>query len=459
MIVTRRQLPRRTFLRGMGAAIALPALDAMSPAFAARSFAAGRFVEAGSAATGPTRLSFVYVPNGITMADWTPAAEGTGFELTRIMKPLAEFRQDTLVLSGLAHRNGTALGDGPGDHARAAASYLTGVHPRKTAGADIQNGISVDQVAAQHLAGQARFSSLELGCDDSRTVGNCDSGYSCAYTNSLAWRGPSTPMPPETNPRLVFERLFGDIDTSLPPETRARRLLHRRSILDLVTARTNELMGDLGTSDRHKLDEYLSSIREIEVRIERAEKDLNGLTPGIDKPSGVPVLYADYVSLMFDLQLVAFQTDSTRIVTMMMGREGSMRTYPEIGVPDPHHPLTHHRGNPEWIEKVTQVNTMHMELFAGFLKKLRETPDGDGTLFDHSMIVYGSGLSDGNKHTHDDLPVLITGRAGNLRLGRHVIYDKGTPMTNLFLTVLDRMGVPAERLGDSTGAIEHLTDV
>ena len=459
MIVTRRQLPRRTFLRGMGAAIALPALDAMTPAFAARSFAAGRFVEAGSAATGPTRLSFVYVPNGITMADWTPAAEGTGFELTRIMKPLAEFRQDTLVLSGLAHRNGTALGDGPGDHARAAASYLTGVHPRKTAGADIQNGISVDQVAAQHLAGQARFSSLELGCDDSRTVGNCDSGYSCAYTNSLAWRGPSTPMPPETNPRLVFERLFGDIDTSLPPETRARRLLHRRSILDLVTARTNELMGDLGTSDRRKLDEYLSSIREIEVRIERAEKDLNGLTPGIDKPSGVPVLYADYVNLMFDLQLVAFQTDSTRIVTMMMGREGSMRTYPEIGVPDPHHPLTHHRGNPEWIEKVTQVNTMHMELFAGFLKKLRETPDGDGTLFDHSMIVYGSGLSDGNKHTHDDLPVLITGRAGNLRLGRHVIYDKGTPMTNLFLTVLDRMGVPAERLGDSTGAIEHLTDV
>lgn len=450
----RRHLPRRTFLRGMGALIALPALDAMTPAFATRAFAAGRF-----GAAGPTRLSFVYVPNGITMADWTPSADGTAFELTRIMKPLAEFRQDSLVISGLAHRNGAPLGDGPGDHARAAATYLTGVHPKKTAGADIQNGISVDQVAAQHLAGQTRFSSLELGCDDSRTVGNCDSGYSCAYTNSLAWRGPSTPMPPETNPRLVFERLFGDIDTSLPPEARARRLLHRRSILDLVTARTSELMGDLGASDRRKLDEYLSSIREIEVRIERAEKDLNGLTPGIDKPSGVPVLYADHVNLMFDLQLVAFQTDSTRIVTMMMGREGSMRTYPEIGVPDPHHPLTHHRGNPEWIEKVTQVNTMHVELFTGFLKKLRATPDGDGTLFDHSMIVYGSGLSDGNKHTHDDLPVLITGRGGNLRLGRHVIYDKGTPMTNLYLTVLDRMGVPAERIGDSTGAIEHLTDV
>ena len=451
MIVTRRQLPRRTFLRGMGAVIALPALDAMTPAFGEAA--------TGSAAAGPTRLSFVYVPNGITMADWTPAAEGTGFELTRIMKPLAEFRHDTLVLSGLAHRNGTPLGDGPGDHARAAASYLTGVHPRKTAGADIQNGISVDQVAAQHLAGQARFSSLELGCDDSRTVGNCDSGYSCAYTNSLAWRGPSTPMPPETNPRLVFERLFGDIDTSLPPETRARRLLHRRSILDLVTARTNELMGDLGTSDRRKLDEYLSSIREIEVRIERAEKDLNGLTPGIDKPSGVPVLYADYVNLMFDLQLVAFQTDSTRIVTMMMGREGSMRTYPEIGVPDPHHPLTHHRNNSEWIEKVTQVNAHHMELFAGFVKKMKATPDGDGTLLDHTVIVYGSGLSDGNRHTHEDLPVLIVGGGGNFKRGTHIVYEKGTPMNNLFLTLLDRVGVREDKIGDSTGRIEHLTDL
>jgi hypothetical protein len=449
MIVTRRHLPRRTFLKGMGTVIALPMLDAMTPAFA----------RAAQMNTPTLRLGFTYVPNGITMNQWTPAATGAGFEFARVMKPLEPFRQDTLVLSGLGHRNGAALGDGPGDHARAAASYLTGVHPRKTAGADIQNGISVDQVAAQHVGQHTRFASLELGCDDSRTIGNCDSGYSCAYTNSLAWRGTAKPLPPGTNPRLVFERLFGDIDTSVTPETRARRLLYRRSILDLVGERTTQLAADLGASDRRKLDEYLSSIREIERRIEMAEKDFTGLTPAIDKPTGVPVEYAEYVQLMFDLQLIAFQTDSTRVATMMMGREGSMRTYPEIGVPDPHHPLTHHRGNPEWIEKVTNVNTMHMELFAGFVGKLKATPDGDGSLLDHSMIVYGSGLSDGNRHTHEDLPVLIVGGGGGFRRNNHIVYPKGTPMTNLYLTLLDRMGVPAEQLGDSTGRIEHLTEV
>jgi hypothetical protein len=447
MIVTGKHLHRRTFLKGMGAAIALPMLDAMTPAFAA----------AARAGKPALRLGFTYVPNGITMADWTPKGDGLGFEYSRIMKPLEAFRKDTVVLSGLAHKNGNALGDGPGDHARAGASYLTGVHPRKTAGADIQNGISVDQIAAQHLASSSRFASLELGCDDSRTVGNCDSGYSCAYTNSIAWRGPATPMPPETNPRLVFERLFGDIDTSVSPETRARRMEYRRSILDLVGERTTRLSADLGPTDRRKLDEYLTSIREIEQRIEKAEKDLTGLEPTIDKPTGIPVLYAEYVNLMFDLQLVAFQTDSTRIVTMLMGREGSMRTYPEIGVPDPHHPLTHHRNNPEWVEKVTKVNTMHMEQFAGFIGKLKATPDGDGSLLDHSLIVYGSGLSDGNRHTHEDLPVLIVGGGGDLRLGSHIVYPKGTPMTNLYLTLLDRMGVPAEQIGDSTGRIEHLT--
>jgi hypothetical protein len=397
------------------------------------------------------------VPNGITMADWTPQGSGAAFELTRVMKPMAPFRGDMSVLSGLAHRNGMALGDGPGDHARAAASYLTGVHPRKTAGADIQNGISVDQIAAQHIGTETRFASLELGCDDSRTVGNCDSGYSCAYTNSLAWRGPSTPMPPETNPRLVFERLFGDIDTSLTPEARARRMRYRRSILDLVGERTNELSATLGPADKRKLDEYLSSIREIEQRIERSEKDMTGLTPNIDKPTGIPVLYADYVNLMFDLQLIALQTDMTRVVTMMMGREGSMRTYPEIGVPDPHHPLTHHRGNTEWIERVTKVNELHMQLFAGFIAKVKATPDGDGSLLDHSVIVYGSGLSDGNRHTHEDLPVLLVGRGGNFKLGQHIVYPQGTPMTNLYLTLLDRMGVQPEKIGDSTGMIEHLT--
>jgi hypothetical protein len=449
MIITNKHLHRRTFLKGMGAAIALPMLDAMTPALAAAARADKR----------PVRLAFTYVPNGITMADWTPTGEGAAFELPRVLRPLEAFRKDTLVLSGLAQRNGNALGDGPGDHARAAASYLTGVHPKKTAGADIQNGISVDQIAAQHVGAQTRFASLELGCDDSRTIGNCDSGYSCAYTNSLAWRGPSTPMPPETNPRLVFERLFGDIDTSVPPETRARRLRHRRSILDLVGERTKQLSADLGAADRRKLDEYLASIREIERRIEMSEADLTGLDPAIDKPTGIPVAYADYINLMFDLQVVAFQTDMTRVVTMMMGREGSMRTYPEIGVPDPHHPLTHHRGNAEWIERVTKVNMHHMELFAGFVKKLQETPDGEGTLLDHSIIVYGSGLSDGNRHTHENLPVLLVGRGGDFQLGRHVVYPKDTPMTNLFLTLLDRVGVREEKIGDSTGQIEHLTSL
>jgi hypothetical protein len=446
MIVTRKHLHRRSFLKGMGAVVALPVLDAMTPALA-------------RAAQAPVRLAFTYVPNGIVMNDWTPAAEGAAYEFTRILKPLEPFRKDMLVLSGLAHRNGAALGDGPGDHARAGASYLTGVHPRKTAGADIQNGISVDQIAAQHIGGQTRFASLELGCDDSRTIGNCDSGYSCAYTNSLAWRGPATPMPPETNPRLVFERLFGDIDTSLSPEVRARRLRYRRSILDLVSERTSQLSNDVGPSDKRKLDEYLTSIREIERRIERSEQDMTHLTPGIDKPTGVPVEYPDYVNLMFDLQLIAFQTDQTRIVTMMMGREGSMRTYPEIGIPDPHHPLTHHRGNPDWIEKVTQVNSLHVKLFAGFIDKLKSTPDGDGSLLDHSMIVYGSSLSDGNRHAHDDLPVVMFGRGGRFRMGSHMVYPKQTPMTNLFLTLLDRMGVPSEKIGDSTGQIEHLGDV
>ncbi len=446
MIVMRKHLPRRMFLKGMGAVVALPVLDAMTPAFAASTMR-----------KAPLRMGFTYVPNGITMTDWTPAAAGRAFEYTRVMKPLEKFREDTIVLSGLSQRNGNALGDGPGDHARAAAAYLTGVHPRKTAGADIQNGISVDQVAAMNIGAETRFGSLELGCDDSRTIGNCDSGYSCAYTNSLAWRGPTTPMPPETNPRLVFERLFGDIDTSLAPEVRARRLQYRRSILDLVGERTAQLSADLGAADKRKLDEYLASIREIEQRIERAERDMTGLVPDIDKPTGIPVAYADYVKLMFDLQILAFQTDSTRVVTMMMGREGSMRTYPEIGVPDPHHPLTHHRNNKDWIEKVTQINTMHAELFADFVQKMKDTPDGDGSLLDHSMIVYGSGLSDGNRHTHEDLPVLIVGRGGNFHRGTHIVYPKDTPMTNLFLTMLDRMGVESEKLGDSTGQIEHLS--
>lgn len=454
MIITGKHLHRRTVLRGLGAAVALPMLDAMRPALARAQSAA-----AGAAGARPMRLAFTYVPNGVTMKDWTPAAMGKGFELPRILAPLAAHRDDTLVLTGLAAKNAYALGDGPGDHARAAAAYLTGVHPRKTAGADIQNGISVDQIAAKHLAETTRFPSLELGCDDSRVVGNCDSGYSCAYTNSLAWRGPTSPLPPETNPRLVFERLFGGVDAGLDPATRQRRMLYRRSILDLVVDRTKTLQRDLGASDRRKVDEYLDSIREIERRIDMAEHDMRDLPAGIEKPPGIPVEFTDYVGLMFDLQLLAFQTDLTRVTTMMIGREGSLRTYSEIGVPDPHHPLTHHRDNPEWVEKVTKVNTHHMELFARFVQKLKETPDGDGNLLDRTMIVYGSGIADGNRHTHEDLPVLLVGGGKTFPGGRHLGYARDTPITNLYLTLLDRMGVPVDTIGDSTGRAEQLTDV
>ena len=439
--VFRKHLSRRTVLRGMGATVALPLLDSMTPAFAATS-------------EPPVRLGFVYVPNGVTLADWTPKGEGAGFECSRILKPLEPFREDLLVLSGLAHKNGEALGDGPGDHARAGGSYLTGAHPRKTAGADIQNGVSIDQVAAGSLGQKTRLASLELGCEESRTVGNCDSGYSCAYTNSISWRSPTTPMPPEMNPRMVFERLFGADDAPRDPAARARRARDRRSILDLVSARTRSLVQGLGPTDRRKLDEYLNGVREIERQIERAETDGREVVAPMEKPEGVPAAFADYVALMLDLQATAFQADLTRVATFMMGREGSLQSYPEIGVPDSHHPLTHHRGQPELVEKVTKINAFHAELFARFVAKLKATSDGEGSLLDHSMIVYGSGLSDGDKHTHNDLPVVLVGKgAGRLQTGRHVAYPKDTPMANLFLALLDRVGLPAESLGDSTGTL------
>ena len=445
MFITRKHLPRRTFLKGMGTAIALPVLDAMVPAMRAASAAA------------PVRLSIVYVPNGIIMKDWTPKTVGKEFELTRILKPLEAFREDIAVLSGLDDRNGNALGDGPGDHARAGAAILTGVHCKKTAGADIHNGISADQIAAGVIGSKTKFASIELGCEDSRTVGNCDSGYSCAYTNSISWRTATTPMPPEVNPRMAFERLFGTADYSLDAETRARRAAYRKSILDLVREDTKQLSKSLGQADRRKIDEYLYAVREIEKRIENAEKDNHEVEPAIEKPAGIPFTFPEYAKLMFDLQVVAFQADLTRVVTLMLGREGSMRVYPEINIPDPHHPLTHHRNNAEWIEKVARINCLHTETFAYFLQKLKSTKEAGGTLLDHSMVVYVSGLSDGNRHTHEDLPVLVAGRGdGSLKPGRHILYKKGTPVTNLYVMLLDRMGVQPEKIGDSTGRLEHL---
>jgi uncharacterized protein DUF1552 len=447
-MITGRYLARRTFLRGMSTAIALPLLDAMTPAFAATRVTAN----------APRRMAFVYVPNGIIMKDWTPAGAGSEFEFSRILKPLEPYREKVLVLSGLTHNTGRALGDGPGDHARAAASFLTGVHPKKTAGADIHAGISVDQIAAQKIGNATRLASLELGCEDGRLVGNCDSGYSCAYSNSISWHTTATPMPPEVNPRAVFERLFGD--ASETPEARAKRLSYNKSILDFVSEDTRRLQGDLGKTDRRKLDEYLDAVREIERRIEMAEHDSKQFTPDMEKPAGVPPEFADHVKLMFDLMTLAFQADVTRISTFMICREGSTRTYREIGVNDAHHPLTHHRNNPEWIEKVAKINYFHLEQFAYFVDKLKSTPDGDATLLDRVMVVYGSGLADGNQHTHNDLPVVLAG-AGNgaLRPGRHVQYPNETPMTNLYVAMLDHMGITPEHIGDSTGELEHLTDL
>jgi hypothetical protein len=452
MIITGKHLRRRAFLRGVGAAIALPMLDAMSPALAS---------PASKAATkAPVRLAFTYIPNGVTMKDWKPTGTGPDYSLSTILKPLERFRSDVMVLSGLDHNNANALGDGGGDHARAGACFLTGVHPKKTAGADIQAGISVDQIAAKALGSNTRVASLELGCEDSRTVGGCDSGYSCAYTNSISWRGPHTPMPPETNPRIVFERLFGDDDFTATPEERARRANLRKSILDVVNARTQRLVRDLGPSDRRKLDEYLTGVRELEQRIQLAEKDQRQFRPDIEKPSGVPVSFADYIKLMFDLQVLAFQADLTRVTTLLYGREASVRTYGEIGVSDPHHPLSHHRNLPENVEKITKINIYHASLFAYFLEKLKATKDGEGSLLDHSIIVYGSAIADGNSHSHHDLPVLIGGRGdGQLKPGRHIEYPKGTPMTNLYLSLLARLNVSTEKLGDSTGQLQYLTDV
>ena len=445
-----KHIPRRTVLRGLSTMIALPFLDSMVPAFASSLLRKSR----------PRRMAFVYIPNGAIMEDWTPAKPGAGYNLGPILKPLEPFREDLLVLTGLAQYQGNSLGDGPGDHARAGSTFLTGVHPKQTSGANIQVGISVEQVVAQKVGGKTRFASVELGTEPGRLAGNCDSGYSCAYSNSVSWRSSTTPNPPEINPRLVFERLFGDVRADETPDARARRLRHDRSILDFVQEDAKRLQGLLGPTDRRKLQEYLEGIREIERRISSVEKEEMELPADLEKPHGIPVEFSEHVKILFDLATVAFQTDSTRILTFMLGPEGSNRSYPEIGVSDAHHGLSHHRRDQEKIQKISKINRFHIEQFAYFLGKMKSVSDGEGTLLDSSMIVYGSGLSDGNLHTHTDLPVLLAGRAGNtLKPGRHMVYPEKTPLNNLFLSMLDRMGIPTETLGDSTDKLEHLSDI
>lgn len=446
MIITKKSLARRTFLRGLGTTMALPLLDSMVPALAA---------------TKPAvRLAFVYHPVGMIMDRWTPAAEGAAFEFTPTMKALEPFRERMVVLSGLAQVQGRALGDGAGDHAREGATWLTGVHPKKTEGAGIRAGVSADQIAARELGKQTQLASLELGLESPTLAGGCDSGYSCAYTNTVSWRSATTPLPVEVNPRMVFERLFGDGE-STDPAARKAVIEDQRSILDYVAGSVDRLQTRLGKSDRSKLSEYLEAIRDIERRIQKAEQQSAQLQlPAMQRPSSIPEAFEDYAKLMMDLQVMAFQTDMTRVITFMLGRAGSNRTYRSIGISDGHHSITHHQNDPVKIAAVAKIDAHLVSVFTYFLHKMKATPDGDGNLLDHSMIVYGSSLSDANAHTHHDLPTaLLGGGVGQVKGGRHIRYPKDTPLNNLFLNMLDRAGVPVENLGDSTGKLAYLTDV
>ena len=440
MIITKKALPRRTILKGLGTTLALPFLDAMVPALAKA-----------QTAKAPTRMSVVYLPNGVMMDKFTPAATGANFELTPILEPMAKFRDQMLVLSGLTHNAGRALaGENTGDHARAGASYLSGVHPKKTEGADTQAGISIDQIAANVLGEHTQFASLELGVDSPELLGQCEAGYSCAYMNSICWRTPTTPMPMEDSPRRVFERLFGDAE-STDPRVRLSRIKEDKSILDSVRAKATRLSADLGASDKIKLVQYLDAIRDVERRIQTAESQSARELPKMQRPTGIPDTFTEHAKMMFDMQVLAFQTDLTRVITFMVGREFGGRTYREIGIPEGYHALTHHQYNPDKIAKVIQIQIYHAKHLAYYLDKLRSTPDGDGSLLDHMVVLYGGGLSDGNLHLHDNLPVLLVGGAsGQMKGGRHIRYPKDTPMPNLLLTMLEMVGVHQDRIGDSS---------
>ncbi|MDQ3813104.1 MAG: DUF1552 domain-containing protein [Armatimonadota bacterium] len=445
-----KSIPRRTFLRGLGTAIALPMLESMLPRAA--------FAQAGSAAKKilrPNRMIFIFVPNGMHMADWTPKTEGA-FDLPWIMEPLQNVKDDFSILSGLAQLNARALGDGGGDHARSSATWLTGVHPKKTAGADIQAGISADQLTAQQVGNLTRFPSLEIGIERGAQAGNCDSGYSCAYSSSISWRSESTPVAKEVNPRLVFERLFGNGQELEERASRQRRERYQKSILDFVLEDANDLKLQLGTRDQHKLDEYFTGIREIEQRLARVEKEQPVVTP-MARPSGIPKDPGEHIRLMSDMMVLALQSDMTRICTFMFANDGSNRSYRTIGIPEGHHELSHHGRDAQKQEKVRQINRFHTTQLAYLLEKMKSIREGEGTLLDNSMVVYGAGISDGDRHNHDDLPILLAGKgAGTITPGQHIRYPDKTPLGNLFLSMMDRMGVQADSIGDSTGRLERL---
>jgi hypothetical protein len=443
MMVFRRSIPRRTFLHGAGTALALPLLDAMFPAFASA---------AQTAAATARRLSFFAVPNGIIMDKWTPAAVGRDYPFTPVLEPLASFKDRMLVVSGLANNEARKLEfEIAGDHPRACSAYLTAAHPKMTSGADIQCGVSVDQVAASELGRRTPLPSLEIGLEIPM-VGACESAYSCVYYNTIAWKNPATPLPMENRPRAIFERLVGD---STDPVERAARIKENRSILDLVAQDLKRLMRSVGETDRAKLDQYADAVRSVEQQIQIAEQQSATELPDMDKPIGIPERFSDYAKLMMDLQVLAFQGDMTRVSTFMVGHEMGGRAYPELGFGDQHHSLTHHQGDTAKIAKVLQINMFHTRLYGYLLEELRSIPDGDGSLLDHSLLVYGSPLSDGNMHLYKDLPVLLVGgEATGIRGGRHVAFPENTPMANLYLTLLDTLGIHLESFGDSTGRLD-----
>jgi len=451
-------LSRRHFLRGVGACLALPAFESLRPLglIAAGAEEAGELAKTSTGA--PLRMAFVYFPNGAIQPSWWPTGSETDFRLNRTMQPLEKVQHQLQILGGLDHVNATPGPDGAGDHARASGTFLTGVRVKKTAGADIHAGISIDQVAANRIGHLTRFPSLELTCDAVRRSGNCDSGYSCAYQYNLSWRSPTTPVAPEPNPRLLFERLFGAGARCQRGENFKQRQQQQRSILDFVLDDARRLQRQLASRDQEKLDEYLGSVREIEKRIQQSERFGPTPDPADDAPAGIPASFEEYIGIMYDLMVLAFQTDSTRIATFLLANEGSNRAFPEIGIAEGHHFLTHHRNQEDMVEKVAEIDRWYMKQFARFLEKLDQSKDVDGqSLLHNSMIVYGSGNADGNRHTHVNLPVILAGGGGGtLKPGRFVKIG-GVPMTNLYLSMVDRLGVTGlERHGDSTGRVSRV---
>ncbi|MCO8122100.1 DUF1552 domain-containing protein [Stieleria sp. TO1_6] len=449
MSIHQSRLTRRTVLRGLGVSLALPALDSLLPKTT---------VAADLAAAAPQRMAFLFVPNGVHLPDWTPQRLGYGYDLPHILSPLSGVQQDVTVISGLTHDKGRANGDGAGDHARSASVFLTGAQPRKTDGSDIRSGVSVDQVAAQIAGHATRFASLELGCEPGRSAGNCDSGYSCAYSSNVSWASETMPVGKETNPRLVFERLFGDSPQRGRDQNAARREELKKSILDFISDDARALQSKLGSQDRHKLGEFLNGVREVERRIERTD-DGPQISIDVDYPlpKGTPEDYGEHIRLMCDMMVLAFQTDRTRIATCMLADAGSNRSYRHINVADGHHDLSHHRGSAEKHAKIREINRFHVAQLAYFIQKLKATKEGDGNLLDNSMICYGSAISDGDRHNNENLPVVLAGHAGGMiDAGRHVRVKSETPMCNLFLSMLERFGTPVDFVGDSTGRLSEL---